>query len=117
MLAAVNFVESAFGRVRSASEAGARGPMQFLPATWRIYGGGGDIDDPGDAILAAARLLHANGAPGHVDRALYAYNHSAAYVRAVRTYAARMPTAFLTYYAWQVYVRTPGGVRRVTGPR
>ena len=35
VLAAVNFVESAFGRVRSASEAGARGPMQFLPATWR----------------------------------------------------------------------------------
>ena len=63
VLAAVNFVESAFGRVRSASESGARGPMQFMPATWRAYGLGGDIDDPGDAILAAANYLHASGAP------------------------------------------------------
>jgi hypothetical protein len=23
---------------------------------------------------------------------------------------------FLTYYAWQVYVRTANGVRRVSGP-
>ena len=119
VLAAVNFVESAFGRVRSASEAGARGPMQFLPSTWRAYGLGGDIDDPGDAILAAANYLHRSGAPRDVDRALFAYNHSTAYVRAVRRFAARMRAderAFLTYYAWQVYVRTPSGPRRITGP-
>ena len=116
VLAAINFVESDFGRVRSASEAGARGPMQFLPATWRGYGRG-DIDDPGDAILAAARYLHANGAPENLDRALFAYNHSSDYVRAVRAFAHRMPTCFLTYYAWQVYVRAPsGGSRRITGP-
>jgi hypothetical protein len=24
--------------------------------------------------------------------------------------------AFLAYYAWQVYVLTPDGVKRVTGP-
>jgi membrane-bound lytic murein transglycosylase B len=120
VLAAVNFVESAFGRVRSASEAGARGPMQFLPATWRRYGMGGDIDDPHDAILGAANLLHHAGAPRDLDGALYAYNHSTAYVGAVRRFASRMRTderAFLAYYAWQVYVRTPSGVRRVTGPR
>jgi transglycosylase-like protein with SLT domain len=121
VLAAVNFVESAFGRVRSASEAGARGPMQFLPATWRRYGMGGDIDDPHDAILGAANLLRHAGAPGDVDAALYAYNHSTDYVRAVRRFASRMRTderMFRTYYAWQVYIRTPGGgVRRVTGPR
>jgi membrane-bound lytic murein transglycosylase B len=119
VLAAVNFVESAFGRVRSASEAGARGPMQFLPATWREYGMGGDIDEPRDAILAAANYLNRSGAPEHLDRALYAYNHSTSYVRAIRRFAKRMraeETAFLTYYAWQVYVRTPDGVRRVTGP-
>lgn len=119
ILAAVNFVESAFGRVRSASEAGARGPMQFLPATWRAYGMGGDIDDPRDAILAAANYLRRSGAPADVDRALFAYNHSTSYVRAIRRFAARMRAderAFLTYYAWQVYVSTPSGIRRLTGP-
>jgi membrane-bound lytic murein transglycosylase B len=120
VLAAVNFVESAFGRVRSASEAGARGPMQFLPATWRQYGMGGDIEDPHDAIFGAANLLRQAGAAHDLGAALYAYNHSTAYVGAVRRFAARMRTderAFLTYYAWQVYVRTPSGVRRITGPR
>jgi soluble lytic murein transglycosylase-like protein len=119
VLAAVNFVESAFGRVRSASEAGARGPMQFLPSTWRRYGMGGDIDDPHDAILGAANYLHHSGAPGDIDRALFAYNHSTAYVRAIRRFAARMRAderTYLTYYAWQVYVRTTSGSRRLTGP-
>jgi membrane-bound lytic murein transglycosylase B len=119
ILASVNFVESAFGRIRSASQAGARGPMQFLPSTWRAFGMGGSIDDPRDAILAAANLLRHNGAPRHLDRALFAYNHSTAYVRAIRRFAARMHTderTFLTYYAWQVFVRTRTGVRRITGP-
>jgi soluble lytic murein transglycosylase-like protein len=119
ILAAVNFVESAFGRVRSASEAGARGPMQFLPSTWRAYGMGGDIDDPHDAILAAANLLRRAGAPGDLNRALFAYNHSRDYVRAIRLFAERMAAderTFLAYYAWQVYVRTPTGIRRITGP-
>lgn len=120
VLAAINYVESAFGRVRSASEAGARGPMQFLPATWRRYGMGGDIDDPRDAILAAANYLRRSGARSDLDRALFAYNHSTSYVRAIRRFAARMrrdARSFLTIYAWQVYVRTPGGgARRLTGP-
>jgi Transglycosylase SLT domain len=119
ILAAVNFVESAFGRVRSASEAGARGPMQFLPTTWRAYGMGGDIDKPRDAILAAANYLRHAGAPEDLDRALFAYNHSTSYVRAIRRFAKRMRAderAFLSYYAWQVFVRTPTGVRQLTGP-
>jgi membrane-bound lytic murein transglycosylase B len=119
VLAAVNFVESAFGRVRSASEAGARGPMQFLPATWREYGMGGDIDEPRDAILAAANYLRRAGATDDLDRALFAYNHSRSYVRAIRRFANRMRAderTYLTYYAWQVYVLTPNGTRRVTGP-
>jgi hypothetical protein len=119
ILASINFVESAFGRVRSASEAGARGPMQFLPSTWAAYGMGGDIDDPRDAILAAANYLRSAGAPGDLDGALFAYNHSTSYVRAIRRFARRMrldERAFLSYYAWQVYVLTPDGVRRLTGP-
>jgi membrane-bound lytic murein transglycosylase B len=119
VLASINFVESAFGRVRSASEAGARGPMQFLPATWRAYGMGGDIDEPRDAILAAANYLRQAGAPEDLDAALLAYNHSTSYVRAIRRFAERMRAdkrAFLTYYAWQVFVRTPTGIRQLTGP-
>ena len=119
ILASINFVESAFGRVRSASEAGARGPMQFLPSTWRAYGMGGDIDDPRDAILAAANYLRRAGAPGDIDQALFAYNHSTSYVRAIRRFARRMradPETFLSYYAWQIFIRTPTGVRRLTGP-
>ena len=36
--------------------------MQFMPATWKSYGRGGDIQDPRDAILAAGRFLAAAGA-------------------------------------------------------
>jgi membrane-bound lytic murein transglycosylase B len=119
ILAAINFVETAFGRVRSASEAGARGPMQFLPSTWRRCGMGGDIDDPHDAIFAAANYLDHAGAQRDIDRALFAYNHSTSYVRAIRRFARAMRAdgrMFLTYYAWQVVVRTRHGVRRLTGP-
>jgi membrane-bound lytic murein transglycosylase B len=105
-LAAIHLVETRMGRIRGTSSAGARGPMQFLPATWRRYGAGGDINATGDAVLAAARLLRANGAPADMARALYAYNPSRRYVRAVTAYAEQMradPRAFLGYYHWQVY--------------
>ena len=62
------------------SSAGALGPMQFEPSTWALYGDGGNIMNPGDAIPAAARLLVANGAPGNLQQALFAYNHSSSYV-------------------------------------
>ena len=120
VLAAVNFVESAFGKLRNDSVAGAQGPMQFLPATWRAYGLGGDIHDPHDAVLGAANYLRANGAPRSYSRALYRYNPSPLYVDAVRRYARLMaasPRAFYGFYAWQVFVRTPEGSRRLTGPR
>jgi membrane-bound lytic murein transglycosylase B len=105
-LAAIHLVETRMGRIRGTSSAGARGPMQFLPATWRRYGAGGDINATGDAVLAAARLLRANGAPADMARALYAYNPSRRYVRAVTAYAEQMRAdrrAFLGYYHWQVY--------------
>ena len=108
LLAAVNFVESAFGRLRNRSVSGARGPMQFMPATWAAYGLGGDISDPRDAILGAANYLHANGAPGDETRALLRYNPSADYVRAVSRYARRIRAdwrAFYAYYAWVIHYR------------
>jgi membrane-bound lytic murein transglycosylase B len=119
VLAAVNFVESAFGRLRNTSTAGAQGPMQFIPSTWAAYGLGGDIGDPRDAILGAANYLHASGAPSDVRGALFAYNPSNHYVNAVLAYAERIRRdlrAFFSYYSWQVYVRTTAGTRRITGP-
>jgi Transglycosylase SLT domain len=121
VLAAVNFVESAFNKVRNNSAAGAQGPMQFIPSTWDAYGMGGDVNDPHDAIMGAANYLSASGAPGDLTGALYAYNPSVLYVRAVLAYADRIRRdrdAFLSYYSWQVFVRQPqGGTRRITGPR
>jgi soluble lytic murein transglycosylase-like protein len=119
VLAGVHFVETKFGRVRAASHAGAQGPMQFLPATWRRYGLGGDVHRPRDAILGAANYLRASGAPRRLWRALYAYNPSPLYVDAVIRYARRMRverTAFYALYSWQVFIRTPAGLRRITGP-
>jgi soluble lytic murein transglycosylase-like protein len=102
-LAAIHHVESKFGRVKSDSVAGAKGPMQFLPSTWEIYGRGGDIQDPHDAILAAANLLDDNGAPGDYRRALHAYNPSQLYVDAVQRYARlikRDSYAVYFLYCW-----------------
>jgi soluble lytic murein transglycosylase-like protein len=118
ILAAVNFVETAFGKVRSRSTAGAQGPMQFLPATWRAYGLGGDVHEPRDAILGAANYLRASGSPADNRRALYAYNHSTLYVDAVLAYARvlrRHPRALDAFHSWQVFVRTARGYRRLTG--
>jgi membrane-bound lytic murein transglycosylase B len=120
VLAAVNYVESAFNKLRNSSAAGAQGPMQFLPSTWRAYGLGGDVHDPHDAILGAANYLHANGAPRDYRRALYRYNPSWLYVDAVLRYARRIRfdrRAFYVFHSRQVFVRTPGGLVRLTGPR
>jgi soluble lytic murein transglycosylase-like protein len=103
-LAAIELIETKFGRVAGPSTAGAQGPMQFMPATWAAYGTG-DIHSPEDAILAAARYLAANGAPSEMADALYHYNPSASYVRAVEAYAQRMHAdgrAYLGYYYWRV---------------
>jgi membrane-bound lytic murein transglycosylase B len=103
VLAAVNLVESDFGRLRNDSIAGAQGPMQFIASTWATYGHGGDVHDPHDAILGAARFLRAAGGAADVRGALYAYNPSPLYVTAVSRYArliARDPRAFYALYAW-----------------
>jgi soluble lytic murein transglycosylase-like protein len=112
-LAAIQLVETRMGRIRGLSTAGARGPMQFLPATWERYGAGGNINDPRDSILAAARLLRANGAPEHMAAALYRYNPSEHYVRAITLYAQTMhraPYLYRGYWHWRVLYRDVHGV-------
>src|SRR6266550_894429 len=94
------------------SSAGAQGPMQFIPATWTQYGDGGDINDDHDAIMGAARYLKAAGAPDNMQKALFAYNHSQAYVNALLDYANVMkadPSAYRGYHGWQVYYPTLDG--------
>ena len=110
-LASIHLVESRMGRIHGLSTAGAQGPMQFMPATWAAYGTG-DVNSDHDAILGAARYLTANGAPGDMERALYAYNHSAGYVNALIAYAQVMkndPAQYIGYHGWQVYYTTVDG--------
>jgi soluble lytic murein transglycosylase-like protein len=111
-LAAINLIETGFGRVAGVSTAGAQGPMQFLPSTFAAYGEGGDILSPRDSIMAAGRYLAANGFADDRDYALYRYNNSNQYVRAVNDYAAVLaadPAAFAGYYRWEVYYNTTAG--------
>jgi membrane-bound lytic murein transglycosylase B len=111
VLAAIEFVETRMGRIHGLSPAGAKGPMQFMPATWAEYGRG-NIDNPRNAILAAARFLAANGGRKDIRGALFHYNPSSSYVVAVETYAHEMqtdPRAFYGYYQWRVLYRTTKG--------
>lgn len=89
VLAAINEVETNYGNDLSLSSAGAEGWMQFMPSTWLRYGvdvqGAGYADpyNPVDAIFAAARYLRAAGAAHDLKGAIFAYNHSEAYVESV----------------------------------
>ncbi len=110
-LASIHLVETRMGRIRGTSVAGAQGPMQFMPGTWAAYGEG-DVNSDRDAIRAAARYLKANGAPANMANALFRYNNSQRYVRAVTAYAEVMradPAAYRGYYSWQVYYLTTKG--------
>ena len=89
VLAAINEVETDYGRDLSVSSAGAEGWMQFLPSSWAQYGvdangdGFKDPYNPADAIFAAARYLRAAGGATNVRAAVYSYNHSQSYVDSV----------------------------------
>jgi membrane-bound lytic murein transglycosylase B len=110
-LASIELVETRMGRIRGLSPAGAKGPMQFMPATWAEYGQG-SINSPRDSIMAAARFLDANGAHRNIRRALLHYNPSQSYVVAVEAYAQEMRRdrrAFYGYYDWEVLYRTTKG--------
>ncbi|MEU0484869.1 lytic murein transglycosylase [Streptosporangium sp. NPDC006013] len=104
VLAAIGQVESSHGRNNGPSSAGAQGPMQFMPATWKAYGVDGDGDgvadiwSPYDAVPSAANYLCANGAAQggkKLEKAIWFYNHSWSYVSKVlaisRGYAAAYP--------------------------
>ncbi|WP_235174510.1 lytic transglycosylase domain-containing protein [Tomitella biformata] len=75
----------------------AVGPMQFMPGTWSTFGADGNNDgivDPNnvyDAAFAAGRLLCSAGINlsdiGQTAAAILRYNHSAAYVQNVQSWA------------------------------
>ncbi len=89
VLAAINEVETDYGRDLNVSSAGAEGWMQFLPSTWGQYGvdvnndGFEDPYNPADAVFAAARYLEQAGGKTDIRAAVFAYNHSQAYVNSV----------------------------------
>jgi Transglycosylase SLT domain len=89
VLAAINEIETDYGRNLNVSSAGALGWMQFIPSSWRSYGtdanddGEKDPYNPVDAIFAAARYLNAAGAEKNLRRAIFAYNHADWYVDSV----------------------------------
>ena len=111
ILASIHLNETRMGRLRGTSEAGAKGPMQFMPPTWKAYGSG-DVDNDRDAILSAGNYLKQMGWAKNQDKAIWHYNHSDHYVRAIQGYAAVMeaePRAFYALWGWQVYYRTVAG--------
>jgi murein DD-endopeptidase MepM/ murein hydrolase activator NlpD len=89
ILAAINEIETDYGRNLNVSSAGALGWMQFMPATWKLYGtdanhdGKRDPYNPVDAIFATARYLKAAGGETDINRAIFAYNHADWYVDSV----------------------------------
>jgi hypothetical protein len=97
LLAGIGMEETAHGRTTATSSAGAQGLMQFMPATWALYGvdgdgdGRADITNDADSAMSAANYLTASGVtagPDGVRRAIFAYNHADWYVNDVLYYAA-----------------------------
>ncbi len=91
ILAAVHSVESGqSGDTTRSSYAGATGPMQFLPSTFRAYAIDGDGDGIAsihsvvDSVYSAANYISANlRTKGSIEGALWQYNHSWSYVSKV----------------------------------
>lgn len=110
-LAAINLLETGFGRIDGISIAGAQGPMQFLPTTWEEVSDG-DIRDPYDAIPAAARYLVRRGGPENMERALFGYNNSDYYVASISAYADLFRADLANFYAahqWEIHYTSSAG--------
>jgi murein DD-endopeptidase MepM/ murein hydrolase activator NlpD len=94
ILAAINKIESNFGRNMGPSSAGAVGWMQFMPDTWLRWGTDGNGDgvadpwNPDDGVYSAARYLAAAGGRTDISGAIFSYNHAQWYVDDVLSVAA-----------------------------
>jgi hypothetical protein len=97
VLAAIGQLESDHGVNVGPSSAGALGPMQFMPETWKAWARDGDGDrkadimNPYDSVYAAAAYLCWNGAGrggGSLAQAIFRYNHADWYVKEVLALAA-----------------------------
>ena len=97
LLAGIGMAETAHGRIRATSSAGAQGLMQFMPATWAVYGVDGDGDgradilNDADSVMSAANYLTASGihnGPDAVRDALFTYNRAHWYVNDVLDYSS-----------------------------
>ncbi|MCA1681088.1 MAG: lytic transglycosylase domain-containing protein, partial [Actinobacteria bacterium] len=86
VLAAINEIETDYGRNLNVSSAGAMGWMQFIPSSWKAWGVDANADgkkdpyNPVDAVFSAARYLKAAGADQDLRKAIFAYNHADWYV-------------------------------------
>ena len=78
--------------------------MQFMPATWALYGvdgdgdGRADITNDADSAMSAANYLTASGVSAGEDgvrRAIFAYNHADWYVNDVLYYAVDHSPSYL----------------------
>jgi hypothetical protein len=137
VLAAINEIETDYGRNLNVSSAGAVGWMQFMPQTWQMYGVDANKDhqkdpnNPVDAIFAAARYLKAAGGDKDIRRGVFAYNHAGWYVDSVMLRArviagypedlvssltglteGRFPVAAHARYADDSRERKPGDTRK-----
>ena len=106
LLAAIGWEEMKHGVVKHDSSAGAQGPMQFMPDTWKAYGVDGNGDgkaDPyntDDSVFAAANYLVASGVKGGteeaVKKAIFAYNHADWYVNDILVWAEQYGGGYVT---------------------
>ena len=101
VLVAIHDVETKRDTRGGISNAGALGPMQFLPDTWVAYGvdgnrdGKADVWNLDDALAGAAHLLCVNGVadPATHESAIWNYNHSWTYVHQVLARTAELHAA------------------------